>query len=385
MPETQDMPLSGADSVRAAIAEHEEAIANAADAGGSVDPDPESVEEAGQDDAAALADAEPQEVRDGDDGAADAGDGTDGADEAKELEQGKDGEEEEVILPPPSWNKDDRETFGKAPREIQEIVARRETERENGVRRLIGETAPLKAVADEYRDYFHKTGLTPDQSFRMLIAAEQSLRFGTPQEKASALQQIAREYGIGLPTGTPGGDTQDDLNGYQDPDLERMLAPVTERLGRIEGQLTSRQEADETARKTEADATAERFFDDLEAADPAKMPSARYVEQVMPRFQSMVRIERASGRNLSVDDLKTVYEDAAWATPEVRQAMQADMAARETARQKATTRKVKKVSSSASGGSGAPAHSKDPPENESARDTVRRMIAESESRGGAIR
>lgn len=293
-----------------------------------------------------------------------------GSDDGADSDEGAE-EPEEVILAPASWSKDEREIFAKADRGLQEIVAKREAERDGYLRKVNGDMAPLRGVVEENETYFRNIGVTPDQSFRALIAAEQSLRFGTPQQRQEALQKIARDYGI--PIQAPEQEMQED---YADPGLVRLENVFSERLGKIEGALSSRQRDEENAQLGEAEDTARRFFDTLDAAKPEEFPEARYVEQVMPRFNSLVAVERSSGAKLDVDRLVELYRDAAYATPSVREALEGDKAARAAAAQKAeearTKRTIRKTSSSASGGSGVVAHSDDEPENLSVRDSVLR-------------
>ena len=159
-----------------------------------------------------------------------------------------------------------------------------------------------------------------------------------------------------------------------------MESRWSERFGRLESQFTSRQQADERARDDQANATAEQFFDELQAMKPEEAPEARYVEQVLPRFQSMVAAELKAGQPLDVEGLKTIYRDAAWSLPDVRDAMQNDIAARQKAAEKTVTRTVRRVSSSASGSPGTSAHSDDMPEKMTVRESVQRAIAEEERR-----
>ena len=293
-------------------------------------------------------------------------------------------EAEEVILAPTSWNKDDREGWEGLPRKIQETITRREEEQHKAISDMGREIGPLRAVIEEHQEYFQRRGVDPATSFKVLLQAENSLAYGTPQSKRQALEQIARDYGIPLDAKSPADQDEDDL---ADPDLAKAVAPITERLGRIEGQLTSRQQADDQAREDEAAQTSQRFFDDLEGMDPKDHPEVRYVKETLPQFQAMVGAELAAGRRLSVDNLKTIFRNAARATPGVYEAMQNDMAARAKAipSPKADSKRViKKVSSSVSSGAGGATHSKDLPKHESVRDTINRSIGELEG-PGAIR
>lgn len=287
-------------------------------------------------------------------------------------------EPEEVILPPASWSKEDREHFAKLDKDVQKIVARREGERDRFVQANSRETAPVRAVLDEHADYFRQVGLDPATSIDYLIKAEKALRYGTPQAKREKYLEIARQYGIELPTATSPEPSEE----LADPDLAAALKPVVERLGTIEGQLSSRQQADDRTQEMEAANTASDFFSELEAMDPKQHPEVRYVQDVMPLFQAMVTAERQNGKSLDVNGLKRLYTDAAWGTPQVREAMQSDMAASQKPKAEVRKKTVKR-SSSASSGSGSPAHSEDLPEHETVRESIQRSIRQLEN--GAMR
>lgn len=303
--------------------------------------------------------------------------GGDGAEAVEAVEE--EPKELEGVLPPASWSKEDREVFAKLEKPAQEIVARREQERDKFLLEKTREFAPVRQVMENHADYFQKVGIEPAHSIHYLIEAEKSLRFGTPKEKHDAFQKIARDYGIELPE-APSEETEE----YVDPNVAAIERRIGERLKGIESQLTSRQQAEETNQQTAANQTAEAFFNELGAMDPKQHPEVRYVEKVMPRFQAMVAEERNGGLSLDVNGLKRLYSDAAWSLPDVREAMQSDAASlkREA---KTVTKRVVKKSSSASGGSGGAAHSEDLPENESVRETVQRAQRQLEREHGALR
>ena len=291
----------------------------------------------------------------------------------------------EAVLAPASWSKDDRQVWDKLDRPAQEVIARREKERDDEIRRTKTKAGPLEAVADEFETYFRQIGVTPDQSFRGLLSAEQSLRFGTPQQKADTLKEIARQYGISMPSQPAKGEATDDSD-FADPEAAAVLRSwVDERLGKIEGELTSRQQAEQTAQENAANATANRFFEELEKEDASKSPEVRYIADVTPRFLEMVEVDRKTHGTPDVARLRELFSDAAWSVPSVRERMTQDLTARQQTEQKTVKRTVRKVASSASGGTGTSAHSEEPDINESVQDTVKRSMAELEQARGALR
>lgn len=303
-------------------------------------------------------------------------------------------EPEEVILAPASWSKEDREVFDKlgslegdaaeVARKALEVVARRETERDKLLSKNAQESGPLKAVVEEFGDYFRQIGVTPEQSFRGLVAAEQSLRFGTPQQKVEALQHIARSYGIEMPSQQPAnGQAQDDA--FVDPDLARIQSQMDERFGRFEAMLTENQQAQQAAKETEAKTTAQRFFDRLEGANPKELPEARYVNEVLPQLQVLVQAEPRDAGPPDADRLMELYRNAAWSIPGVRERVQQDMAQAQKAAEKKVVRTVRKESSSPAGGAGLSAHSEEAPLDESVDATIRRSMNQLAKAAGGLR
>lgn len=291
-------------------------------------------------------------------------------------------EELEPILAPASWSTEDREGWGALPREQQEVIAKREQERDTEYNNKFREIAPLRSIIDENSDYFRQIGISPTESFRGLLAAEKALRFGTPEQKAETLQRIARDYGVDMPVAQVQPEQQTDEFGFPvEPDTTQVIQTAVEQaIAPIRNDLQSRQVAEDEARQAreaeQAQATAAQFFDELGKSD---RPEARYVEEVLPAFDSMVARESANGANLDAARLHEIYEAAAWATSSVRAKMlqdQADTPAPAASEATVTKRTVKKASSpSSSAGRGSP-HSDDVPNDESVRDTIRRSMDE---------
>ena len=281
-------------------------------------------------------------------------------------------EAEEVILAPASWGKDDREVWDTLDEGAKAVIARREEERDKAIRAAQSEAGPMKAVVEEYKGYFQQVGVEPDRAFRALVESERSLRFGTPEQKAQALQKIAHDYGIALPQAAQTED--DDL--AVDPALRRIEQTIDERFGQLESKFRETEDATQKAAEDEANAMAADFFGWAESADPTEVPEIRYLGDVLPQFQSMVSEARQNGERLSVPRLQELYSNAAWAIPSVRQAMQGDIAEREKAQKARIKKTFVKKSSSASTGSGSGVHFENQPEDETVNQTLQRSIQE---------
>lgn len=360
MPEPQangeDTVESARDSVMAAVQSLKEAEEPAPE------PDPDPVEEPDPD-------VEPEEDP-GEETEPDPESGDDPEEEPGEPET------EETVLAPASWSKADREAWEKAPDEVKEVVARREAERERKFHDDSRALAPLRSVVGENEEFFRQIGVAPDEGIRALIGTAKALRFGTATQKTDLLRQIAKDYEVPLEGLIPPGRVASEDEDLLDPEFRKLEESMNGRLERIENTLSSRQSADNEARKRTADDTSAAFFNALDTADPKAFPEARYVEEVYPAFSVLVDGELRNGSQLDVNALKDIYSRAAWSVPEVRAKLLQDQAAEAAKTERRVKRTVKKVSSSTSGGTGSAPHSEDLPEKETVRESVLRSIQE---------
>lgn len=305
--------------------------------------------------------------------------------EQEETEQASEEVEEveEAILAPASWSKEDRDDWGEIPRKQQETIARREQERESAFTQRSQELAPLRNVVEANEDYFRQIGISPAESFSALLIAEKTLRTGTPQQKSDMLQRLARDYGADMPvTQVQPSEPQMDEFGFPiEPDQTQVIQQAVEQaIEPIRNDLQSRQFAEEQARQAQeaetARATSEQFFSELQGANPVERPEVRYIEEVLPQFDSMVARESANGVKLDAKALHGVFEAAAWATPTVRAKMLQDSTPTTEGEKVVTKRTVRKASSPSSSAGRGSAHSDDVPLDESVRDTLRRSMDE---------
>lgn len=304
--------------------------------------------------------------------AAEAEDGEDEGDEAapEAAEAAEDdepdddaGDEPDPVEAPHSWSAEDKKVFESLPREAQEIVARRERERDEGTHKRLEEVAPLRNVAEKYQGYLKQLNTTPEAAFDWLMSSEYALRTGTPEQKMNALQTIARDYGISLPTAkAPAGDDDDDS--YVDP----QVAALQQEIAELKGQFTSRQLAEQASQKSQVEQTITEF---AEAKTEAGAPAHPYFSDVEADMAALAQADRAAGKTPDIADL---YERACWQNPSIREKLlseqqsEAQRKAVEEKRKRAAKAKKASKSVSSSSGSGAPRAAD---KEESVRDSIR--------------
>jgi len=87
-------------------------------------------------------------------------------------------EELPPIEPPRSWSKEEKEEFNSYPRELQERLARREQERDAGLRRGQNETAELRKAVDAERQQMEQLRQQYEQALPSILATLQQTQMG---------------------------------------------------------------------------------------------------------------------------------------------------------------------------------------------------------------
>lgn len=216
----------------------------------------------------------------------------------------------EKVLIPKTWQNDQRRAlFIKAPPEVQQALAAREAEMEQGVAKLQQRYAGFEQLVAPIRQQLAIEGRSPEQYLGALMAADNMLR----TNPHSALQQIARMYGIDLGAATQAG------------------SPAPEASNPLYAELqTVRQQLDELKAQPERMAMAEASQQiDAFGADPANA----YFPQVRGLMASIMSSGVAT-------TLKDAYDIATQAHPDVRKTIEAEKAAQAQAAQAEASKKA---------------------------------------------
>jgi hypothetical protein len=180
--------------------------------------------------------------------------------EAKPVEQAK-----PAIDPPASWSREVREKWATLPPDVQEYVARRESEAHSQISRL-GQTAkaaePLLSVIEQNRELFDRRQVSPDQGIAALLGAQRKL----DENPVAAIGWLAQQYGVDLAM-----FANPDANAStQDPmvvGLQHELANLRRELAETKGTVQSRIQAEQQAQFTQYQTTVESFLAGKELSD----------------------------------------------------------------------------------------------------------------------
>lgn len=244
-----------------------------------------------------------------------------------------------AVKAPDGWTAEMKALFGTLDPKVQAEISRRETELTRKITSVDEERTfgrKLKEVASPYMATIIAEGSTVDQAFAQFLNYAHIMRQGTPQQKAAALQNVARTHGV-------------QLNQQPQPNaLHPAIETLQQRIDRMEqerqAEINTRQQQESEALQSEI----ERFSTD---------PKNVHFETVKAHMGALLQSGLAK-------DLQDAYDQACHAHPEIRSTLSAaQLAAVEEKRiadQKAKAEAAKKAGGSIAGGPGgarAPANS----------------------------
>lgn len=242
----------------------------------------------------------------------------------------QDGQQQELRMAPPhGWSPAAKAAFGKLPPEVQEAVARRELEINNGFRKL----QEYKGL-DEYADMARQSGTTLKEAFDRYKAAEDLLDRDFRGGVMSLCEmynvhpmQLANEFammfsGRGGQPGVPRAPAMDPQTGL----IARRLAGMEETVRTL---ISEREQQERNGINAEI----QRFSE-----------NALYFEDVRDDMATLIRTGKASG-------LEDAYNTACWMNPQIR-----DLLIKEQAAPQEAEARVSKARRASSGlPTGAPA------------------------------
>lgn len=288
-----DKPFDLDAAVNEALAEHE-----AKEAGGDA-PD-EAARQAAENAAADEDPADKPSEEDTDttvEGAegGDAADDKDSADGDTDVADEPGADEPQPLDPPARWSAEDKEAFGALPREAQEIVLKRERDRDAEFTRKSQEFAEkdrrwerVEAVLGPRRQAFAMEGMSDDQALGQLFA----LSDFASRDPAGFVKWFAGQRQIDL------ASLHQQADGNTDPAYQALYQQIQA--------LTTHVSNQDQARRQQAQAEVQAQIDAFKAD-----PSHPHFEAVQEHMGALM----GSGKATSLQD---AYDQAVWANPDTR-------------------------------------------------------------------
>jgi hypothetical protein len=295
------------------------------------------------------------------------------ADEPDEANDDDEAEDEpaeaaelEALPAPNHWPKDFAAKFEALDAPAQHMFMERYKDLEGDYTKKTQAIAKYKKRQDAFdeimapfKSQFERAGMDDVGAVRQLLAAHDYLR----KDPANAINWLASQYGVDI--GAIGNDPalEDE---FADPQVKQLQQQVAQLTGFIQNQQTQQQSYEQ--------ASTQSFIDQFAAeTDASGNPAHPHFETVRSVMGSLISSGNAT-------DLKSAYEAAVYANPELRQEELKRVAARQSQAKVKTeaVQKAKKAQRSKVRGSATPA-AQALPANASIRDTINASIRQLEN------
>ena len=201
----------------------------------------------------------------------------------------------EVKPAPKSWGKETHDLWAKLPPEAQAQIEKREFEALNGINQYREHSELGKAMKDVVTPYLadiQAQGIDPPKAFASLLNAHYRLTRGSPESRAAAY----RDLGVNL------GLVQAQAQQHVDP----ALAEQNERLARLEGALTQRQQEALQQHRAKVESEVATFAD---AVDEKGNKTRPYFDEVADEVVTFINAGAS---------LQDAYDKAVYANPVTR-------------------------------------------------------------------
>lgn len=193
---------------------------------------------------------------------------------------------------PKSWRKEYAQHWESLPPEVKAEIHRREKNFLDGTEHFRQEAAISRQFGEVFKPYvdvMRQHNVNPLVLTQNLLATQHVLAFGTPEQKAATLQQIAKQYNV--PIGDP-GDT---------PQVAPEVADLQRQIAELQSREVQRTRLWQNETRTKVLAEVESFAKDK------------------PYFNDLVTDITRLVQNGEAATLQDAYDKAMWLNPVVRQ------------------------------------------------------------------
>lgn len=208
--------------------------------------------------------------------------------------------------------KDEAEAIASNPAALQAFM-RRSEEMHRGLEQYRAKAqfgSQMEQAVSPYMATIQSLGTTPDVAVQRLLAADHSLRYGTPQQKAAMVAKIAQDYGVDINQAT---------NMEQAPMPDPQVSQLQSQLQQMQSWIQQQNQQREWQERQALDSEIAKFQQD---------PSHHHFEAVRSDMAALLQAGIASS-------LEDAYERAIYANPAVRAQVLASQQAKADEQRKA--------------------------------------------------
>jgi len=229
-----------------------------------------------------------------------------------------------VVVPPEvqrlGLRKDEAEAFATASEAVKAAFVRRSEEMHKGLEQFRSKAQfgdAMERAVTPFAATIQAMGIHPAEAVQKLMAADHSLRYGTPEQKQQMFARMAQQYGVDL------GQVSQVEQPYVDPNVSALQQQVQQLHGWIQQRTMAEEQRDTAALNSEI----QRF-----SIDPANKHFGAVVNDMVGLIQSGIVSEQGKTQRQVLEE---AYERAIYANPTVRAQVLAEQQAQADARRKA--------------------------------------------------
>lgn len=198
--------------------------------------------------------------------------------------------QEEWRALPKAWKQEFGEHWGKLDPNLQQYIHTREKQALDGLMQYKSQVDGWNQLFEPYKQWLDHYQVNPHEVTQRMMNAHLTLLHGTPEQKRQVAAQLAKDYKLAELLGGQPGQAEDPVAQH----LQQALAPVAERLQRLETQTMREQRA-----KVETEVNT--FLGDAKN---------EFAQEVLPDMVKLLNAGLAS-------DLPSAYEQACRLNPAV--------------------------------------------------------------------
>lgn len=220
-------------------------------------------------------------------------------------------EEVEPIEPPKSWSKEDAKTWSALPREVQDVISRREKQRDDGVLHKLQELQNMRSKYQQiegaiapYQDWLHLSKTDLPTALQNYFATQKFLT----QDPKGALLHLASQLNVSLDELVQQTPNQ--------PPADPRVMQLQQQLSQLQQQQQQQQMAVQQQVYEHAMGEVQSFMSATDEQGNLKYPHFADLEREIELLVPVLKQSSPSASNQEI--LRQAYERAAWGNESVR-------------------------------------------------------------------
>lgn len=234
-----------------------------------------------------------------------------GEEDGLQEEETQGQEEVAPIDPPKSWSKEDTKAWEALPREVQEVVSRREKQRDDGVLHKLQELQNMRSKYQQiegaiapYQDWLHLSKTDLPTALQNYFATQKFMM----QDPKGALLHLASQLNVSLDELVQQTPNQ--------PPADPRVMQLQQQLSQLQQQQQQQQQAVQQQIYEHAMGEVQSFMNATDEQGNPKYPHFAELEREIELLVPVLKQSSPSASNQEI--LRQAYDRAAWGSETVR-------------------------------------------------------------------